>query len=411
MSFFRVLKISPVIASLALAACGGGGGGSGSAQVSGIDSKAGLGEKLFADINLSLNRAQSCASCHNPEHAFIDNRLDSNQKIVAGSTGDDEQSIGDRNAPTAGYAAFSPDFHQGTRQRFNSLQGSYTGALGGQFWDGRQLDLKGQASGPPLAKGEMNLPTKAVVSERLQENPEYITAFKKLYGSTVFDSADSAFDAMTDSIASFEKTTVFAPFSSKYDKSLRGEYSYSPLSKAGLGKALFFSKQFTNCASCHQLKSNGSSGETFTSYEYHNIGVPKNEALRAINGKAEDFIDEGLLENTSVTDVTAKGKFKVPTLRNIAVTEPYMHNGVFRDLKTVVEFYDHFQAGSTRTINPETGLPWRAAEVAENQSTAELQDGRILSDSDVEALVCFMRTLTDERYEALIQSKGIDCDL
>jgi len=117
-------------------------------------------------------------------------------------------------------------------------------------------------------------------------------------------------------------------------------------SLAKAGKSLFFSQQFTNCATCHQLKPNGSARETFTSYEYHNIGVPTNVADRVMHGLDPDFKDEGLAANPAVTAQGMQGKFKVPTLRNVAVTGPYMHNGVFKDLKTVIEFYDHFLAAS-----------------------------------------------------------------
>ncbi len=386
-----------------LSGCGGSGG-----QTE-LATKEALGKRLFFESRLSLNQTQSCATCHNPDHAFIDNRVGADQKIMATSLGDDGTSRGDRNAPTAGYALFSPEFHWGRKTRFNSQQSDYEGFLGGQFLDGRQPDLKGQAGQPPLNPVEMNLPSKAVASERIQEVPEYVTALKALYGEDIFADPEQAFAAMADAIGEFEKTEFFAPFSSKYDKSLRGEYFYSPLGKAAAGKALFFSQQFTNCATCHQLNRSGSKRELFTSFEYHNIGVPVNMAVRNVSGQPPGFVDEGLYLNPQVDSTTERGKFKVPSLRNTAVTEPYMHNGIFRDLKTVIEFYDHFLEGSVHTLNPETNQPWAEPEVPENLALTELKDGRLLDEDDIEALVCFIRTLTDERYEHLIQDKGIDC--
>ena len=103
------------------------------------------------------------------------------------------------------------------------------------------------------------------------------------------------------------------------------------------GKALFFDKTRTNCSNCHQSSEANSAKETFTNYRYFNIGVPSNQELIKHNKLAADFVDNGLLDNPMVKgDEKQKGKFKVPTLRNIGVTAPYMHNGVFRDLKTVL---------------------------------------------------------------------------
>ncbi|MEO1336861.1 MAG: methylamine utilization protein MauG, partial [Myxococcota bacterium] len=90
-------------------------------------------------------------------------------------------------------------------------------------------------------------------------------------------------------------------------------------------------------------------------------------------------------------------------------TEPYMHNGIFRDLKTVVLFYDKF-VNEERTTNPETSAPWRAPEFPDSVSEPLLKTGRALDDYEVEAMVCFMRTLTDARYEPLIVAKGIECN-
>ncbi|MBT3012293.1 MAG: c-type cytochrome [Candidatus Thiodiazotropha sp. (ex Lucina aurantia)] len=394
--------------SLLLSACGGGGGGDSSTSEPVFATKDELGAALFSDVNLSGDRTQACATCHNPDRAFIDDRLDSFGDIGAVSLGDDGTSLGDRNAPTAAYAAFSPDFTEGNRDRLNSDAGHYQGFIGGQFLDGRKLDLKGQAGGPPLNPIEMNMPDKASVVARLQENEDYVESFKSLYGEEIFDDVDAAYEAMTDSIAEFEKTEFFATFDSDYDRHINGEYDEYILTKAGLGKALFFSQEFTNCATCHQLQPNSHPEETFSSYEYHNIGTPENTAIRAINNTPADFVDNGLFDNPDTTDESHRGKFKVPTLRNVAVTEPYMHNGVFRDLKTVILFYDQFN-NPDRSLNPETGAAWADPEVPDTVNHTELA-APSLTDDEVEALVCFLRSLTDARYMHLIEEKGISCD-
>lgn len=93
--------------------------------------------------------------------------------------------------------------------------------------------------------------------------------------------------------------------------------------------------------------------------------------------------------------------FKVPTLRNIAITAPYMHNGVFRELTTVIEFYDKYLDPS-RTQNPETQKPWRLPEVPATVNFTKLKKGKKLSDRKIKAIVAFLHTLTDQRYEHLI---------
>ncbi|RXK11716.1 methylamine utilization protein MauG [Halarcobacter mediterraneus] len=345
-----------------------------------------LGRVLFFDNNLSKNRTQSCATCHNPATGFVDNR-ENGVKSMA-SLGDDSKSLGDRQAPTASYAMFSPKFH------FDKKKNKY---IGGQFWDGREKTLAGQAGGPPLNPIEMGMPSKKAVVERLKENPYYIKTFKKIYGEEIFSSIEKTYFAMTDSIEKFEMTKEFAPFDSKYDRFLEGKYDLTPLED--LGRSLFFSNNNNSCATCHVLKGEDKKGETFTNYEYHNIGTPINHELRAMNGVKE--IDKGLLANPKVKDKKHLGKHKVPTLRNVAITAPYMHNGVFKDLRTVVEFYDKYNNPS-RKINPETGKPWNEPEVKETISLEELK-AKKQNDRKVDALVAFMKLLTDKRYEYLLE--------
>ncbi|MEQ8284944.1 cytochrome c peroxidase [Thalassospira sp.] len=349
-----------------------------------------LGEALYFDPNLSVNRTQACASCHEPSTAFRDPRID-----VAGgafSLGDDGKSLGDRNTPMAAYAKFSPPFHV----REDGV------AVGGQFWDGRAVDLAEQAGGPPLNPIEMGMPDKASVVSRLQEDDDYIAGFKALFGDDVWSDSDAAYGAMTQAIAAFEQGDQFAPFDSKYDRFLRGDYKMT--AQEELGRVLFFSQQFTNCNTCHMLKTSPTAeGETFTNYEFHNIGVPRNVATRHANDKDVDFTDNGLLDNPLIDDPAYRGKYKTPSLRNVAVTSPYMHNGVFSELETVVRFYNKFNSkAKANQTNPETGEAWGAAEVPETISLSELEEGDALDTKRIKAIVAFLKTLTDARYEPLL---------
>ena len=350
-----------------------------------------LGQSLFFDKSLSLNSNQSCATCHNPEKAFIDSR--SNGVLSMASLGDDLKSLGDRQAPTITYAKYSPKFYYDKKKK------KY---IGGQFWDGRAATLKDQAGGPFLNPIEMNMPSKEAVIKRISLNEYHVNEFKSIYGNHIFDDVNKAYEALTKAIESYEKTKEFSTFDSKYDKFLKGEYDLTVLED--LGRTIFFSNNNNSCASCHVLKGEDKAYETFTNYEYHNIGTPENRFLRSKNNVQQK--DLGLYNHVKdfkdMKDIEKqKGKYKVPTLRNVAVTEPYMHNGVFKDLKTVVLFYDKYN-NKNRTINPETSVEWNEPEVKDNISLDELKAKR-LSDRKVDALVAFMKILTDERYEHLLE--------
>ena len=351
-----------------------------------------LGEALFHDTNLSFNRKQACATCHMPSRAFSDRNDVHNGNAV--SLGDDGKSFGDRNAPSATYAALNPPFGKDT-------DGAY---IGGQFWDGRAKTLEEQAGGPPLNPVEMGMADDKAVAARIAENKDYVRAFEAFYGKDVLADPARTFDAATSAIASFERTPEFSPFDSKYDRYLRGEVKLTDQEE--LGRTLFFSKQFTNCNLCHDVKARDGriEGATFTSYKYFNIGVPVNPDARRLSGAKADFLDLGLAANPHVNgDPKERGKFKVPSLRNVAVTGPYMHNGVFRDLRTVILFYNKYNSKKkSRQINPETGKLWAPPEVADNIDMEKLETGPGLDDQRVDALVAFLKTLTDKRYEPLL---------
>ena len=349
-----------------------------------LDYKA-LGEVLFFDKSISFNKTQSCSTCHNPGTACVDQRKNSANQMV--SEGDNPHLHGNRNANTALYAMFSPDFH------FDEKIQDY---VGGQFWDGRAKDLAEQAGGPPVNPVEMGMPDKKSIVERLKANSIYYKAITDIYGESIWADTDKIYAIMEKAIAEFEKHELFAQFSSKYDRALKNEAELIALEAEG--KALFFDKTRTNCSNCHQSSDANSAKETFTNYRYYNIGVPSNQALIKLNKLAADYVDNGLLDNPMVKgDEKQKGKFKVPTLRNIGVTAPYMHNGVFRDLKTVLLFKDSFN-NPNRKINPETGKAWDKAEYAQTINPDVLK-AKPLTDEEINALEAFLKTLTDEAYE------------
>ncbi len=392
----KVVISSVVVASIIFSGCGD----SDDIQKEPSVTKEALGKQLFLDNNLSNTRSMACATCHDPEHAFVDARFqnegDINPVKGALSVGDDGVALGGRNAPTATYAQFSPAFHQ-------DEEGTY---IGGQFHDGRSATLTEQAKGPFLDTAEMQMSDASAVVERVKENEEYISSFKTLYGETIFDDVNASYTAVADAIEAFESTPEFAPFDSKYDRFLEGNYTMTE--EEDLGFSLFFSEKNTNCASCHTESGEPKEKkhELFTAFDYDNIGVPRN--LEAVKAREElglqevGTIDLGLGGRSDVNDSAEYGKFKVATLRNIAVTAPYMHNGVFANLKTVIEFYDHMGAGD-RPLNPETNLPWVATDVNATVNHEELEETKELTDEKIDGLIAFLKLLTDKKYEYLLE--------
>ncbi len=363
-----------------------------------------LGERFFFDTNLSLHQNMSCATCHNPEHAFIDARFYNNPNDPthgALSLGSDSLALGGRNTPSAAYTAFAPEF------------GLYNNEYkGGQFHDGRASNLKEQAKGPFLDTAEMMMPDMQSVVDKIKENSEYVSSMKALYGETILDNnVTEAYDKIAQSIATFEKSELFSPFDSKYDKFIECKTSgngegfcyedgnWSIEEQAGY--ALFFSNNNTNCASCHTLNSSteATSHEMFTNYKFENIGTPRNlEALQARDGNTITK-DKGL--GGFLDDATHDGKIKVPSLRNVGVTPPYMSNGVFKNLRTVLEFYDHLGVG-TRVNNPQTNKPWGEMDYNKTINHTLLKQTKELTDQKIMNLEAFLKTLTDKRYTHLL---------
>ena len=347
-----------------------------------------LGRALFFDTALSADRTMSCATCHDPARAFTDGR--ENPVGGAASLGNDGSTLGHRNAPTLTYASLVPAFGR-------HEDGAYAGGL---FHDGRAATLEDQAKQPIVSAAEMALVSPAAVRDRVLANPAYVETFERLLGPASLASPDGALDAVATAIAAYERSAEFSSFDSKYDRYLRGETELTR--DENLGRMLFFS-DLVNCSQCHLLNGRANQpGETFTNHRYHNIGIPTNARLRASNPGRQP--DAGLAGNPGVTRAGERGRFRVPSLRNVAVTGPYMHNGVFQDLKTAIVFYNRFLVeNAANEINPETGQPWEDAEVPETVDLDLLRQGQPLGERRIAQLEAFLRTLTDRRYEPLLR--------
>jgi cytochrome c peroxidase len=333
-----------------------------------------LGKLLYFDRFLSANQNQSCATCHEPAAGFADPlnlRLPDQFPTSAGS---DTSLFGGRNAPTAAYAMFSPVFG------FDAVEGLY---IGGQFWDGRAPTLDEQAKGPFLNPVEMAMADEAAVIVALidpnnQNALVYQALFNAVYSidlattdtSSVTPGVTTAYNALAMAIAAFERAPAFARFNSKFDAVMAGAETFTPAEANGW-------TLFNGTAQCHLCHP----APIFTDFSYDNLGIPHSKSDLIKKNDA----DLGL--GAIVGDPLENGKFKVSTLRNIALTPPYGHNGFFATMKDIVHFYN------TRDVQAEK---WDKPEVPENVNVVEL--GNLgLTDLEENDLVAFLKTLTDRK--------------
>ena len=234
--------------------------------------------------------------------------------------------------------------------------------------------LAEQAQGPPLNPVEMNMPDEGAVVQVVRE-ASYAPLFRKVFGSTSLDNVDLAFDNIARAIAKYERSAEVQAFSSQFDS---GQFN----DQENRGKALFEA----NCAKCHSMeKVEGAKGPLFTNYTYANIGLPANTEDGVAGG---DLGLGGFLRSAGVSEEEAKledGKFKVPTLRNIAFSAPYGHNGYFATLREMVVFKN------TRDTDA-----WPAPDVAENVYDDGAFGNFGFDDQEVDDIVAFLLTLTDK---------------
>ncbi|WP_343623701.1 cytochrome-c peroxidase [Flavobacterium lindanitolerans] len=299
------------------------------------DEKAILGEKLFYDKSLSKDGNRSCASCHNPEKAFTDG-LKTNVSLKGKNL--------NRNTPTLTYASFQ----------------------NAQFWDMRQLDLEKQSVDVIENKDEMHGSLVAIHS-KVSSDREYIQLFQKAYPKSDKTEAWQIQNAISSYVRSLNS------FDSRFDSYMRGNKN-SINAEEIQGMNLFMGK--AKCATCHFTPLfNGTVPPNFAKTEHEVVGTPEDASGKRLSEDRGRYIFNQLPQ--------LKGAFKTPTLRNVAVTAPYMHNGAYATLEEVVEFYD---------LGGGTGLGLSV----ENQTLPT--DKLNLTAAEKKALVAFMKTLTDKRY-------------
>ncbi|MES2133693.1 MAG: cytochrome c peroxidase [Bacteroidota bacterium] len=280
-----------------------------------------LGELLFHDSILSRENKISCASCHKPEFAFAD--------TVALSKGID-QILGSRNTPST--------MNMSARNFY--------------FHDGRSETLEDQAGGPMENPKEMDIPL-SVIIKKLNKHKQYRAFFIKIFGTTANK------ENLVEALATYERT--LETNNTAFDNYMNGKDTVSFSASAQRGREIFNVKG--KCFDCHF-------GPDFTGDDFKNIGL--------FNGK--NLNDSGRFVVTR--DPEDIGRFKVPGLRNIAITKPYMHNGMFKTLKEVIDYYD---------------MPDKVVSNSVNRDTLLLRPLN-LTPQEKKDLEAFLNSLTDYRF-------------
>ncbi|HEY6475162.1 MAG TPA: cytochrome c peroxidase [Polyangia bacterium] len=400
-------------------------------RLPGLSAAAEVGRRIFFDKSLSASAEMSCATCHDPDHAYgPPNAL----AVQLGGPHRDEAGL--RAVPSLRYKEATPAY----ADLLDNPDGvSAPGPGGGFAWDGRADTLADQAKLPLLSPLEMANASPADVARKLAAAPyaaELAAAFPDARGeaNAVFKDALAALEAFQKEDPSFH------PYTSKFDLHAGNKIGGSWTPAEARGVRVFVSPKLGNCGSCHYSGPGlGGSSGMFSDYSYEAIGVPRNAALPA--NRDPRFTDLGLCGPLRTDHAAASahaapgaapnrfcGMFKTPTLRNIAGRKVFFHNGSMRSLEQVIRFYN------TRDTNPELwyptvggrtkakpdarfptyGLvttPYAGGKVAKYDDLPEAYRGNIdpqmpldgrpagskppLSERDISDLICFLETLTD----------------
>ena len=415
---------APLLAAAAFMASG--------AQAAEMSATEALGKLIFFDTSLSINRNQSCATCHAPGVGWTgpDDRINRGGAVYSGSISD---RFGDRKPPSSAYSTGSPVLHN--QQRNPKKEAVF---VGGHFWDGRATGERlgsaaaEQAQGPFLNPVEQALPSAACVVHRVCTGAYWALA-RAVWGpetcnidwpldacapgttkrASPLDAAriDRAYDAIAMAIAAYEASPESNAFTSKFDLVAKGKAKFT--AEEQRGRQLFEGKG--KCSNCHVLARSRNQGALFTDFTYDNLGLPRNPA-NPVYASEPSFVDKGLGGFLAGRPEYARhaqanmGKHKVPTLRNVgplsdpAFVKAYGHNGYFKSLKGIVHFYNTRDTKPACPLGPDgrsyteaealAGGCWPAPEVAQNVNRSELGNLR-LTGSEEDAIVAFMKTLSD----------------
>ena len=318
-----------------------------------------IGQSIFLDKTLSQPEGLACVNCHDPRHAFADPRPQSAGAVM--------NRFGTRNAPSLMYAALIPSF---AYDEFFTADGDEIYAYeGGLFWDGRARDLFEQVQKPFFHGNEMNLKDEQELARRLRQS-DYSEKLKNLVGTKHWNSDSVVTYQAYLSLVEFLRSPMFRPFDSKLDAYHDGnELILSDAEKRGMKIYLEKGK----CNSCHPLSANHWERPLLSDFGYDNLGVPSDGAP-----------DRGLGEHTGNTEEI--GQFRSPSLRNVVLTAPYMHNGSLKTLREVIEFYNSRDTPQSR---------WKTTDFPKTVNRSDLGNLQ-LSKAEIEDLLAFLHCFTDQ---------------
>ena len=360
-----------------------------------------IGRRMFLDPSLSASGKMSCASCHSPLDAFgPPNSL----SVQLG--GKDLQQSGIRAVSSLKYLQTTPQFTEHFFDSDDAADDSVdNGPTGGLTWDGRVDRGRDQARIPLLSAFEMANRDPAEFAVRLRCTA-YAGEFRPIFGDTVLADPEKTFEAALEALEVYQQSSAeFYPYSSKYDSYLAGKAELTAYERRGL--SLFEDPAKGNCARCH-VSARGKDGTPpqFTDYGLVAISAPRNAAIPA--NQDPSFFDLGLcgpLRGDLRDRAEYCGRFKTPSLRNVATRRVFLHNGIFHTRREVMEF------NVQRDTNPEKWYPrdangnarkfddlpaaYRVNVDVEPPFGGHPGDRPALSDDEIDDVVAFMRTLTD----------------
>jgi cytochrome c peroxidase len=360
-----------------------------------------LGRMLFFDPGLSASGKLSCASCHDPSHAYGPSTA---RPVEMG--GKDMRRVGFRAVPSLRYAQVTPHF---TEHFFDSDDepnaGVDNGPTGGLTWDGRVDRGRDQARLPLLSPSEMANDRPSDIIAHVKKST-YAGLLRDAFGATVFDTTEIAFSGVLQALEAFEQRSgEFYPYSSRYDAYLAGKAALTVQEARGL--AAFNDPAKGNCAHCHPSALGADfTSPQFTDYGFAALGVPRNMDIPANADPA--FHDLGLCgpRRTDLRDHPEYcGMFKTPTLRNVALRQSFFHNGVFHTLKDVLEFYAErdtnpekwYRPNADGTVRKFDDLPaqYHANVNIEPPFDRHVGDEPVLSAQEIDDIIAFLQALND----------------
>jgi len=296
---------------------------------------AAIGRLAFFDPSLSASGRQSCASCHDPAHAYGPPNA-----LAVQRGGTDLQRYGTRAVPSLRYLRRTPIWFKtyvgNPRERLTDTDNV---PVGGFTWDGRFNTMAEQAAFPLLAANEMANASAEAVAQSLSRST-YADQFRSVFGADIFTRPADAFAALGRALQRFElDDPSFQPYSSKFDAVLDGKARFTAQEQRGFD--LFRDRERGNCAACHPVQKGANGAHPLlTDFSFEALGVPRNPEIPANADPA--YYDLGLCGplRTDQRDVKSWcGLFKTPSLRNVATRGAFFHNGRFHTLDEALRFY------------------------------------------------------------------------